>query len=204
MLIGPEPFNVENYPTSRESGEPYIMWAGTPYEHFMIPVQPDLMLQSGDPVANALSAAPDSVSAGAAVWAWPTDDNPEFTELRAGTNDWTCLPDDPATPTDDPMCLDEHWTEWIQAIVAGRDPEHVDIGFAYMLQGGSGASDSDPAVVEPAEGDEWLVGPPHVMLISPEALDVDLFPSERGAGAPYIMWAGTPYEHFMSPTTDME
>ena len=204
MVIAPDKFNVENFPTHRDTGEPYIMWAGTPYEHFMIPVQFDLPLVTNDPVANALSAAPDSVSANAAVWAWPTEDNPTFTELRADTNSWTCLPDDPLTPTNDPMCLDTQWTEWIQAIVEGRDPEVTDLGFSYMLQGGSGASNADPAIMEPDEGEEWLIGPPHVMLISPEPLDTDLFPSHRSAGEPYIMWAGTPYEHFMAPTVDMD
>jgi hypothetical protein len=49
-------------------------------------------------------------------------------------------------------------------------------------------------------GEDWLVGPPHVMMIGPDALDASLFPTHRDSGEPYIMWAGTPYEHFMSPS----
>ena len=133
-------------------------------------------------------------------WIWPNDSNPGFTELRAGDNGWTCLPDDPATPSNDPMCLDDQWLEWLMAFAEGRDPVITELGFSYMLQGGSGASDTDPMQMEPADGEEWLFGPPHVMLIAPESLDVDSFPTDRDSGGPYIMWAGTPYEHFMAPS----
>ena len=203
MLIGPDALNGEHFPTHRDSGEPYIMWAGTPYEHFMIPVQIGIPPVSDDPIANALSAAPELISAEATVMDWPTENNPDFTELRAGTNNWTCLPNDPISPTNDPMCLDDQWMEWLTAQIEGREPEITELGFAYMLQGGSGASDADPSVMEPAEGEDWLVGPPHVMLISPNPLDADLFPTQRGSGEPYIMWAGTPYEHFMAPSEDL-
>lgn len=203
MLIGPEPFDADDFPTDRSSGEPYIMWAGTPYEHFMIPVELGIPSDTDAPIANAMSAGPASISADATVWAWPTEDNPEFEVLRAGNNGWTCLPDDPATPTNDPMCLDARWVVWLEAIFAGEDPGIDNLGWAYMLQGGSGASDSDPSVMVPEDGGEWLIGPPHVMLIAPDTLDADLFPTGRSAGYPYIMWAGTPYEHFMSPTEDM-
>lgn len=203
MLIGPDALNAELLPTHRDSGVPYIMWVGTPYEHFMIPVQIDIPSEPDDPVANALSTAPDSISAGATVVDWPAGSDADFSELRAGDNGWTCLPDDPISPTNDPMCLDEQWMEWLTAIIEGRDPEITELGFAYMLQGGSSASDADPSVMEPAAGEDWLVGPPHVMLISPDPLAADLFPGHRNAGEPYIMWAGTPYEHFMAPSEDL-
>lgn len=203
MLVGPDALNAEHFPTHRDSGEPYIMWAGTPYEHFMIPVQLDIPSVTDDPIANALSAAPDSIAGGATVVDWPSGTDADFPELRAGTNGWTCLPDDPISPTNDPMCLDDQWMEWLTAQIEGRDPEITELGFAYMLQGGSGASDADPSVMAPVEGEDWLVGPPHVMLISPEPLDADLFPTHRDSGEPYIMWAGTPYEHFMAPAEDL-
>ncbi len=154
---------------------------------------------SDDQVANALSAGPESITANATVMDWPSETNPEFSELRTGSNGWTCLPDDPATPTNDPMCLDAQWMEWLTAFFEGREPELTTFGWAYMLQGGSGASDSDPFATEPPAGDDWLIGPPHVMLITPDSLDATRFPAHRDSGEPYVMWAGTPYEHFMIP-----
>ncbi len=200
MLIGPEPFNTSLYVTNRNSGQPYLMWAGTPYEHFMIPVQFDIPAATDDPVANALSAAPDNIAAEAAVLDWPNAENAEFAELRAGTNGWSCFPDDPATPANDPQCFDAQWLEWLTAFFEGRDPEITAVGFSYMLQGGSSASDADPFLMEPPDSADWLVGPPHVMMIAPDAFDASAHPTHRDSGAPYIMWAGTSYEHFMAPS----
>jgi hypothetical protein len=159
--------------------------------------------QTDEVIANALSAAPDSVSTDAAVWDWPTESNPGFTELRAGSNGWTCFPDQAPTPANDPMCLDQQWLEWITAFVEGREPNITAVGWAYMLQGGSSGSDADPTAFVPPEGEDWLFGPPHVMMIAPDALDTTLFPTDRSSGEPYIMWAGTPFEHFMIPTADL-
>ena len=198
MLLAPGAYDTTAFPTDRDSGGPYIMWAGTPYEHFMIPVQFDVPAETDDPVANALSAAPDAIAAEATVLAWPSDANPDFSELRAGSNGWTCVPDDPATPGNDPMCLDDQWVEWLMAFAEGRDPVFTKLGFSYMLQGGTAASDADPFLMEPPDGEEWLSGPPHIMLVAPDAFDTTLFPTDRDSGEPYVMWAGTPYEHFMA------
>jgi hypothetical protein len=55
--------------------------------------------------------------------------------LRKGSNDWTCVPDDPSSPGNDPMCLDPNAMEWLHAYV-GKKPPPDKIGFIYMLQGG--------------------------------------------------------------------
>lgn len=49
-------------------------------------------------IANAMSAGPASLAANATIVDWPSASNPDFAELRAGSNGWTCLPDDPSTP----------------------------------------------------------------------------------------------------------
>ncbi|MGY3330866.1 hypothetical protein ACVILI_003883 [Mesorhizobium sp. USDA 4775] len=46
-------------------------------------------------IENAISAAPEAVGKNAAVVNW------EMKTLRKGTNGFTCIPDDPGTPTDD-------------------------------------------------------------------------------------------------------
>jgi hypothetical protein len=38
MLIVPDPALLEGIPTDFNSGGPYVMWKGTPYEHVMVPV----------------------------------------------------------------------------------------------------------------------------------------------------------------------
>jgi hypothetical protein len=39
MIVVPEAAALEGLPTKRETGGPYVMYAGTPYAHIMIPVQ---------------------------------------------------------------------------------------------------------------------------------------------------------------------
>ena len=49
-----------------------------------------------DPIQNAMSAGPSSISANATVMDW------DLNVVREGSNDWTCLPDRPTTPGNDP------------------------------------------------------------------------------------------------------
>lgn len=39
MVIGPDPV-TEGMTTDPDTGGPYVMWEGTPYEHIMVPVAP--------------------------------------------------------------------------------------------------------------------------------------------------------------------
>jgi len=71
-----------------------------------------------------------------------------------------------------------------------------------MLQGGSVADNDDPTMTEPAAGAEWQVDPPHVMIVSPEPLDLALYSTDMHAGGPWVMHGGTPFEHIMFPITD--
>jgi hypothetical protein len=73
-----------------------------------------------------------------------------------------------------------------------------------MLQGGSDASYTDPFGTESAEGEEWVNSPGHIMLIMPGELDQSAFSIDHASGHPYIMRAGTPYEHIMMPVADGE
>ncbi|HEX9483161.1 MAG TPA: hypothetical protein VF929_01225, partial [Gemmatimonadaceae bacterium] len=71
-------------------------------------------------IASATSAAPASISAKATI-AYIGADGKMIT-LRAGTNGWVCLPDNPGTPKPDPMCADKAWQEWMQAWMAKKTP----------------------------------------------------------------------------------
>lgn len=150
-------------------------------------------------IADAMSAGPDSISRDATILDWTMDDSGHFVVLRKGTNSWTCFPDVPSSPTDDPMCLDPTWMDWGAARANHTDPHTTVPGIAYMLQGATDASNTDPYATEPAPGDDWVVSPPHIMILLPEGIDHSVFTADYMAGGPSIMWPGTPYEHIMMP-----
>jgi hypothetical protein len=149
-------------------------------------------------IENATSAAPEAVAAKAAVIA--VDAQGKLRTLREGSNNFTCLPDDPANPANDPVCVDENGLEWIKALVGKKEPPPGKVGFGYMLQGGSTASNLDPYATEPPAG-EWHQEPPHVMIFNLGELPQDYpQPGEQAdMSQPWVMWAGTPYEHLMIP-----
>ena len=150
-------------------------------------------------IANALAAAPAAVAQGAAVIAF--DDKVNIRTLRQGTNQFTCIPDDPTNPANDPNCVDENGLEWVKAWVSRTDPPKGKIGFGYMLQGGTTPSNVDPFATKPPAGMDWMQEPPHVMVFNYGETMVG-YP-EPGEHAdmtkPWVMWAGTPYEHLMLP-----
>jgi hypothetical protein len=148
-----------------------------------------------------MMAAPASIAKDATIMDFPEKEGGEMTVLRQGTNDWTCLPNDPSTPSNDPMCMDKMAMEWAKGWISHQDPKLTAPGFGYMLLGGGSASNSDPFATKPKEGETWLKEPPHIMYfpVSGEKLDESTFTSDPKAGKPWIMWGGTPYAHLMIP-----
>ena len=76
------------------------------------PLPPGTLTTSAHPgewkIANALSAAPASVTEHAAVIDWPANPKDGLSHgrvLRQGANGWTCVPDFPGSPQHDPMCV---------------------------------------------------------------------------------------------------
>jgi hypothetical protein len=151
-----------------------------------------------------MSAAPSSVAETATILDNELDADGKFVVLREGSNGWYCLPDALGTPGPDPWCFDQTWLDWAYAFMAGEEPNTPVVGLAYMLQGGSDASNTDPFATEPAAGDEWMNSPPHVMLLLPGDIDQTIFTADHHTGGPWIMWAGTPYEHIMMPVAEGE
>ena len=150
-------------------------------------------------IQNAMSAAPTLIAANATVMAWGDSVGAPMTQLRAGSNGWTCMPDLPLTPVNDPMCLDSVWVRLIDAW-SRQVPFETDVaGVGYMLQGGADASNDDPSIMVPPAGGEWNTEPPHTMVVpsDPEALAG--LPTSPGNGA-WVMWSGTSYAHLMVPT----
>ena len=149
-------------------------------------------------IANAMSAAPPAVSRNASVMEMTADGNMKL--LRKGTGEWTCVPDDPSTPGNDPMCLDPNAMEWLHAYVS-KSPPPDKVGFIYMLQGGWDFSNLDPYANKPDGGKATITGP-HVMVVGPAVKAAPGY-DRTGAGVntsgPYVMWRDTPYEHLMIP-----
>jgi hypothetical protein len=150
-------------------------------------------------IANAMTAAPPALSRNASVAEMKEDGS--MRELRKGTNGWTCVPDDPTSPGNDPMCLDPNAMEWLHAYVSKAPPPNK-IGFICMLQGGWDFSNLDPYATKPDGGKATITGP-HVMVVGPGvkmAPGYDRTGNGVNANIPYVMWKDTPYEHLMVPT----
>jgi len=198
MLVYPDSVDLSRFTTDPGSGEPYVMWAGTPYAHIMMPVD-DVASDMEKAIANAMSAGPAAITAEATILDWPSDPTGGMVVLREGTNGWTCFTDRPDTPGNDPMCVDHVWAALLNALMLGEEPHVTNPGLAYMLAGGSSASNTDPFATEPAPGEDWMSSPPHVMLVYPDSVDLSQFTTDPGSGEPYVMWAGTSYAHIMMP-----
>jgi hypothetical protein len=153
---------------------------------------------SNDPVASAESAAPAAIAHNASVVTM--DDKGNMTEVRKGSNGWTCIPDSPATPGPDPMCADANATKWAVAWIHHQTPPAGAVGVIYMLEGGTDTSNTDPYAPNPTEQNDWIKTGPHVMVVgSKEVLAGYPSGSKPDTTGPYVMWAGTPYAHLMVP-----
>ena len=150
-------------------------------------------------IASAMSAAPSAISKDATVVAVGSDG--KLRTLRQGQGAFTCVPDDPNTPGNDPMCLDRNAFEWFKALLAQEKPPEGKVWLAYMLKGGSDASNEDPFATEPQTGKKWVQTGPHVMIGGPGITKMlDSYPATADdTRKPYIMFGGTPYEHVMFP-----
>jgi hypothetical protein len=150
-------------------------------------------------VASAMKAAPMSVAKNSTVVAM--DEAMKMRTIRKGTNGWTCMPDNPATPGPDPMCVDANGMAWAQAWMEHQNPPAGKVGLAYMLAGGTDASNTDPYATKPTASNHWIKTGPHVMIVGADPSFYDSYPksADPDTSAPYVMWAGTPYQHLMAP-----
>ena len=149
-------------------------------------------------IQNALSAAPAGISKEAAVMDMGAAPGAPMVELRKGVNGWTCLPDVPDTPGNDPMCMDKAAMQWADAWMSKKTPTLTGMGIGYMLQGGSTADNDDPFAKTPKAGKNWLMEPPHLMVFGTK-IPPGAYPTTAVMTGPWVMWAGTPYEHLMVP-----
>jgi hypothetical protein len=149
-------------------------------------------------IQSAMRAAPANVAQHATIMAMGA--NGKMRVLRQGTNGFTCIPDSPATPGPDPMCADKAAMGWIHAWLTHATPPPGKMGLMYMLEGGTDASNTDPYATQP-KGKHWIQTGPHVMVVGADPAFYDQYPrlADPDTSAPYVMWAGTPYQHLMVP-----
>jgi len=168
----------------------------------------EAMPAAGTPEAmimEAMSAAPPAISASATIMNWPATEGGQPTELRAGTNGWTCFPSTPGAVTaadEDPMCLDEPWLAWANAWAAKQPPAITRMGIGYMLSGDAGSSLTDPFAMAATPDNQWTESPPHLMIVVPDVNALAGLPTSPAGGGPYVMWSGTPWAHIMVPVAD--
>lgn len=144
-------------------------------------------------IAKAMTAAPATIAQGATVVA-PQKDGTMRT-VRPGNNQFTCMVSDGT-----PMCADKAAMAFLGAMMAHKPPPEG-VGFAYMLAGDLGTSNTDPYATSKTASNHWVVTGPHVMILGPAVKTMTGYPRtpDPDPSKPYVMWPGTPYEHLMVP-----
>jgi hypothetical protein len=167
--------------------------------------KPAAKMTSAKKIANAMSAAPAAIAKNATIMDWPEKEGGQPKELRKGTNDWVCFPSSPTeyggASNEDPMCLDKQWQAWGEAWMGKKEPKVTGTGIGYMLKGDKGASNTDPFATGPSATNDWVVAPPHIMVLYADLKMLDAFPTDPKSGGPWVMWKGTPYAHLMVPVS---
>ena len=150
-------------------------------------------------IASAMKAATKKLGEGATIVA--PGENGAMRTLRKGSNGFTCMPDNPETPGPDPMCWDKNADAWINAYMGHKTPPAGKVGLMYMLAGGTDASNTDPYAAKPTTANHWIKTGPHVMIVGADSSFLDSYPksADPDTSVPYVMWAGTPYQHLMAP-----
>jgi hypothetical protein len=150
-------------------------------------------------IASAMKAAPKNVAEHATIVA--PDSKGGMRVLRKGTNNFTCMPDNPETPGPDPMCWDKNAADWVDAYMKHQTPAAGKVGLMYMIAGGTDASNTDPYARKPSASNHWIRTGPHIMIVGADPAFYDTYPkgADPDTSSPYVMWAGTPYQHLMAP-----
>jgi hypothetical protein len=146
-----------------------------------------------DQIAHARSAAPESVSANAAVMI-------DGEVAAEGSNGWTCMPE--VFPGDGAaVCIDATWAAMMGALGAKEAFEASSFGMSYMLSGdpeGGGVSNSNPYHEDHASAEDYVETGPHLMIIVPKSL-LEGMTDDPSEGVPWVMWGDTDYAHIMVP-----
>lgn len=159
---------------------------------------PMVALADDSQIKSAESAGPKDLAQKATIIDW------DFKVLRQGSNGWTCLPDMPGSPGNDPWCVNKSWMNFLKAYLSKTKPSYDQVGVAYMLSGDTPVSNSDPFASKKTTDADWVTGlGAHLMILAPDTKALDSYPNEWRNGGPWVMWRDTPYEHLMIPIDSM-
>jgi hypothetical protein len=140
-----------------------------------------LPVTDAEKIASAMQAGPKFVTQNATVLDWPSSPGGEFRVLRAGTNQWTCLPGRPEGAHDEPGCFDHVFLQFIKDSMAGRTPNVQSVGISYMY-GGFWVPNKSHAM---ESGNEFHVGP-HIMIIGLDQEILQTLNHDGSNGQPYV------------------
>ena len=150
--------------------------------------------------AQALTAGPDWLAGIATIAQWPPSDTAQFIILRPGPGGWTCFPDLPMTPRNDPFCVDDQFLRWVTAWRGHASAPSLDgMAIAYAFRGMQVASATDPLKASPDSGQPWVEVPPAVLIAMPNGATTRSLPAARPANGPWVMWNGTPWAVMVVP-----
>ena len=143
-------------------------------------------------IAEAILAAPPAVAKAAAVVRM--DEKGNATTVRNGSNGFTCMVIGP-----EKMCADANSMAFFDAWMKHQPPPDK-LGLTYMLRGDNGGSNTDPFAMKKTADNHWVQTGPHIMIVGAPSKSLGLGSSpDADPSKPYMMWAGTPYEHAMIP-----
>jgi hypothetical protein len=179
-------------------------------------------------IADALKAAPASVTENAKIYAWT--DQGEMVMVRDGTGPYTCVASGfaslrlgkPALPYPDPWCLDQNAWAFMTAVWSEKDPLHPQKpyptapGLAWMLagmnikQGAMAVGKDEKSVVKTMAtdkaGKEIIQMTPHVMIMpvpfNKKSANLPTSYTQDNPLNSWVMAAGTPIEHLMVHFSD--
>jgi len=132
-------------------------------------------------IASAMQAGPKFVTQNATVLDWPSSPGGEFRVLRAGTNQWTCLPGFPGAAHDEPGCFDQVFLQFMKDNMADRTPNLRSVGISYMY-GGFWVPDKSHAM---GSGNEFHVGP-HIMIVGLDQKIMQTLNHDGSNGEAYV------------------
>jgi len=147
-------------------------------------------------IKMALSAAPWSIAKDAVVMV-PGEDG-KLTEVKKGTNGFTCIPDIDGMPKADPFCGDAAAMQWANDLMSGAPkPTNTVPGVAYMAKGGWHFEKDGKILMKKEDGAKAVREPPHWMIFWPFDSTASGLPSMPVPFGAYVMFDGTPYAHLM-------
>ena len=140
-------------------------------------------------IARAIRAGPLEITRNATVAELDHHGNPTNV-LRAGSNEWICVPGDENQVGDPPMCVDQLGLQWFKDAHAGKPaPTNSAPGLCYMLSARRSTATTRHSTT-PAQPSQSA----HIGWWPFDAKRCGLPTTVRDAGA-WIMFSGTPYAY---------